>query len=902
MKILAIRGNNLASLRGEFELNLQSSPLNGNGIFVIAGPTGAGKSTLLDALCLSLFDAVPRFDNASNHDPRTVLSHGAGEGYCETDFQGLDGQKYQARWEVRRARGETRGRLQPQQMSVVLVQTGEKLGRTKREVLQIIEERLGLSYTQFRRSALLAQGDFAAFLKAPERERSELLERMTGTEIYTRISILCHERASMEKQKELLLRESIGRLFLMEPIVRRSASKELREAKGVIASLTNELQKLEKQSQWLKTLEHHHSAERRAQQKVTDWRNTWNHWCKHLRDNLDQLGGLPVLKQELESIHRQLIKTEQEVEKAKSSCAEKAKTADAAKHQLKELDAQAEMMPLDTLQEKRKRQEEVRARLVKLQTMSAELIAYGSRLRTCQKTIKEADDPGGEKHRLETDQREVIEKIEKEEAQLRALTLSLDLDQHRQSLEEGSPCPLCGSPSHPWTEHGSVQQTTESTKKSLRSLRQKHQSQTVQLSTIAERQKQASHQAEETQKEIESIRQKQAVLKAQWDATCCPQDLDQAELLLAAALKQESDAISLHRRLRESRFISDRHGAALEREEKNAARIKETLNSARVRQQQIFTSQRQCETRRREIINQLSHSMLDERLEESHPSEDLHTLTVDYKEALSNSTEEWADNLQTLIQKIREEGARRDGQFLHATQSLTEHAAAEQTSESPEQIGHRLNTVSKQRASAERILHTTSLRLEQDKATRKEAATLKAQLDAQSSTTRLWETLRELIGSADGSKFRKFAQSLTLDTLLGYTNQQLIEMAPRYQIRRVSNADLELEVVDREMGDEVRSAHSLSGGESFLVSLALALGLASLSSHHVQVDTLFIDEGFGALDVESLDVSINALDSLQAQGRQIGIISHLPLLIERIGLHVSVEPQGGGRSILVAAN
>jgi exonuclease SbcC len=99
------------------------------------------------------------------------------------------------------------------------------------------------------------------------------------------------------------------------------------------------------------------------------------------------------------------------------------------------------------------------------------------------------------------------------------------------------------------------------------------------------------------------------------------------------------------------------------------------------------------------------------------------------------------------------------------------------------------------------------------------------------------------------------------------------------------------------MGDEVRGVHNLSGGERFLVSLALALGLASLSTDHgIRVDTLFIDEGFGALDGSSLALALSALKALQATGRQVGVISHVDELKERIAVQVRVVPRGGGRS------
>jgi exonuclease SbcC len=176
---------------------------------------------------------------------------------------------------------------------------------------------------------------------------------------------------------------------------------------------------------------------------------------------------------------------------------------------------------------------------------------------------------------------------------------------------------------------------------------------------------------------------------------------------------------------------------------------------------------------------------------------------------------------------------------------------------------------------------------------------LKAELETQQNRWQQWESLNELIGSSNGSKFRVFAQSLTLEALLAHSNQHLEDFAKRYHLQRVPGSDLELQIIDRDMADDVRSVHSLSGGESFLVSLALALGLASLSSNRTQVESLFIDEGFGSLDPETLDIAIASLDTLQALGRKVGVISHVPILVERIGAKVVVEKQGGGRSRVV---
>jgi exonuclease SbcC len=167
----------------------------------------------------------------------------------------------------------------------------------------------------------------------------------------------------------------------------------------------------------------------------------------------------------------------------------------------------------------------------------------------------------------------------------------------------------------------------------------------------------------------------------------------------------------------------------------------------------------------------------------------------------------------------------------------------------------------------------------------------------QEATTRTWRQLAELVGSADGRKFRNYAQQLTLEVLLAHANVHLATLARRYRLERTDDS-LSLRVVDQDMADERRLVHSLSGGESFLVSLGLALGLASLSSHRVRVESLFIDEGFGSLDQETLRVAMDALDVLQSQGRKVGVISHVPEMTERIGTRIEVRRQAGGRSVV----
>jgi len=170
--------------------------------------------------------------------------------------------------------------------------------------------------------------------------------------------------------------------------------------------------------------------------------------------------------------------------------------------------------------------------------------------------------------------------------------------------------------------------------------------------------------------------------------------------------------------------------------------------------------------------------------------------------------------------------------------------------------------------------------------------------EAQQIECRRWELLHSLIGSADGKKFRNFAQGITFEIMIHHANKQLSRMTDRYVLLHDLSGALELSVIDQWQAGEIRSTRNLSGGESFIVSLALALGLSQMSSRNVRVDSLFLDEGFGTLDEESLETALKTLGSLQQSGKLIGVISHVPALRDRIATHIRVTPLTGGRSAI----
>ena len=221
MRILRISLRNIASLAGTHTIDFTRDPLRATGLFSIGGSTGSGKSTLLDALCLALYERTPRLDGVrgaiklpdgsdlvSQSDPANLLRRGAGEGFAEVAFIGLDSAIYTARWNVRRARNRPDGVLQKTELTLFrgdvksaregVIEQGGK----KSEVLPAIAAKIGLSFEQFTRAVLLAQNDFATFLKADDRERAEILQALTGTERFEAISRAVFDRYST-KLKEI---------------------------------------------------------------------------------------------------------------------------------------------------------------------------------------------------------------------------------------------------------------------------------------------------------------------------------------------------------------------------------------------------------------------------------------------------------------------------------------------------------------------------------------------------------------------------------------------------------------------------------------------------------------------------------------------------------------------------
>ncbi|SMQ24271.1 exonuclease SbcC [Pseudomonas helmanticensis] len=281
MKILAIRLKNLASLAGPFEIDFTAEPLASAGLFAITGPTGAGKSTLLDALCLALFGAVPRLNNTGRDakvpdadgeiatgDPRTLLRRGTGEGYAEVDFVGVDGRRYRARWEANRAREKAGGKLQASRQSLRDIDQDQLLASQKGEYKTQLETALGLNFEQFTRAVLLAQSEFSAFLKADDNDRSELLEKLTDTALYTRLGRRAFDKTKEAREAHKLLQDQATGVTPLSAEARAELDERFNNAQQQLKLQQAQLKQLEQQHTWLKDLRLLQDAQHAASEQL----------------------------------------------------------------------------------------------------------------------------------------------------------------------------------------------------------------------------------------------------------------------------------------------------------------------------------------------------------------------------------------------------------------------------------------------------------------------------------------------------------------------------------------------------------------------------------------------------------------------------------------------------------
>jgi DNA repair protein SbcC/Rad50 len=274
------------------------------------------------------------------------------------------------------------------------------------------------------------------------------------------------------------------------------------------------------------------------------------------------------------------------------------------------------------------------------------------------------------------------------------------------------------------------------------------------------------------------------------------------------------------------------------------------------------------------------------------------SMTLQELDGLLARDEVWIQSEREFLRQHDEAVTAAESACQVYAEQLQQHVNTQPTQDEEQPVLAALQVMTEELNGAKHTLSTAQAVILSDDSRRVQNVDLMEQIRKQDAKADPWRKLNELLGSSDGAKFRMIAQRRTLDLLLRYANHQLNNLAVRYRLERLPES-LNLIVIDRDMGDERRSIHSLSGGESFLVSLALALGLASLTSNRLRIESLFIDEGFGSLDPETLNTAMSALMHLEAQGRKVGVISHVTEMTDAIPVQIKVIKGRGGASRII---
>ena len=983
MKILAIRGRNLASLEGDFEIDFTVEPLLSAGIFAISGPTGAGKSTLLDTMCLALFARTPRTDQAkennvklqdvsneqlSQSDPRFLLRRGTSSGFAEVDFMALNGHRYRTRWSVARARDKENGRLQNPRLALYNLDKEEEEQGTRSDLQARIIDLIGLTFEQFTRSVLLAQNDFSTFLKAEQGEKASLLEKLTGTELYSAISRQIFERNARAKEAFDLIQTRIQGIELL-------TDEEENDLRTRLAGTEKELQRVEKAKaeqqalqEAVRSIEQQITIRQRQQKEAADKlvhatelltvaRHEYEQGVeeqqqsearfKSLQQEILQARKLDI---QLDTAIRDLSHSEQQLKNVMLRKEEAEKKYQAAV--LRRRQGAEEIARLTAWRERYKKKERIAEQLSALllhldaasatrsgmeaavrsiETLRQEMAALNKQLSDLQQTsankqqaLKRAE---ADYRNLEEELKAVdapaldkqIEKLRQEREQLlieqARLEASGNIKDLRGRLQDGQPCPVCGSTHHPFANQVPVAPVSAltlqlqdlSNKKETYVAHTRHltrlQQQLLQLhKELADSEAACKEMAGKQQLAASRQEREEAIVKEQ--STLLTQSLSAADLLFGNSEWQKAwlqnpetfrktltDFARQWHENTEKLHQLERQESAQKAECESLASFLPSLEKQAEESGQLHEKNRAAfsslQAERKKLLNGRSADSVEQeyirRMEE---------LKERLKKLSATQTEQSgiADQTRGIADQIAKDLTEASADLLRRKAALDKWTADYLDSSGGEPLEVILSRYTQEKTEL-------AFRLRTQTENKAKVSGLQEELNVRRTESERWAKLNELAGSADGAKFRRIAQGYTLDILLNYANVQLRELTRRYRLERVPET-LALQVIDRDMCDEVRTVHSLSGGESFLVSLALALGLSSLSSNRMRVESLFIDEGFGSLDAETLRVAMDALESLRTQGRKIGVISHVQEMTERIPVRICVNRAGNGRSFL----
>lgn len=1021
MKILAIRGCNLASLAGEFEVDFRKSPLDRSSIFAITGTTGSGKSTVLDAMCIALYESSPRLDSIKNSNAiesfgttalqednvRTIMRRGTVEAYAETEFTAVDGNEYRIRWSIKRRNSSPTGNFAPAVYTLENLLTKEQRKLSSREHKCVIPELIGLTYDQFKRAVLLAQGNFAAFLKADETEKATILQTLTDTGIYSRISEIIYRRHTEAVRELLLIEEKKKDLLILTPEQLQEIDEQQRNTHALQEKNDALIKRLTAEKEWIARaalLERQLAA---AMESLDKAKSDYEQLAPEaeLLKNIDNVQGIRDAYTRRAATALQQEKIVNELAALKEAAALSEESFKAYDAKAKEAQARQE----DALNEYNKAKPlindavkiETRISVVNksVQDISAEIKQHKKELETLagdiqkskersnavnaengkiaewflanasfepiipsipllvtnitsiESALTEARKKGNllsvsESHLAENKKR--LESLRAREEEL-ARTLSSEIAALRRLLKENEPCPVCGSCSHEFTAteentlaEKELEKAKAEVKREIEYLNESIQNYSNEISShksAIETYNASVQSLTESNNEIIQGNSEAAGIIAGKDAKKFFMNLAEEWKKNSTRQTAIKDELSLiEGSIAVSSAKSESVSAELSRKEKSFAGAENELKELKLKVSALLGKWESSEAAEKHFSNQVAQAntlfstavkkkgeiadkynrekgeIAEKEKRIAEQAELLTALSAEIT-AYVKQREEWLDAssldslmavgtektnaLRTRIENAGKAVATAAATLEERKRNCQEHKdspSKPDDSRSPETIEEDMASALRAQKEIAAELARINAVILKDQENNALFAQYKDEHEKRMDYAASWGKLNSMFGSANGAKLMRLAQGFTLDILLDVANSHLKEFSGRYMLSRISPNSLGIKVIDLEMMKDTRSVHSLSGGETFLASLALSLALSSISSNKMSIGSLFIDEGFGALDKETLNCAMNALEQLQNQGRRICIISHLSEMLDRIPVKIKVAKSGNGKS------
>ena len=958
MRIHTIRLANLNALAGEWEIDLDH-PAYADNIYALTGPTGAGKTTILDAISLALYGRTPRLERIGKAGNETMSRH-SGHCHAEITFSTRAG-RYRSHWSQHRARRKAGGELQNPRHELANAASGEILATGLKDTAAAIEKLTGMDYQRFTRAMLLAQGDFAAFLRAAPDERAPLLEQITGTAIYSRISIAVHDRLRAAQEQERALALDTAGITPLDADTLAALTADTAALQEQLTALeTRQQQTAAALTRAQQRSELHAERDRLAAEQTAHEAALARFAPERARlARAQQAALLDADYARLDTLRR----AQQQDRAALATLDEKAPALAAARetaqqqHAAARVRVAAEKQRLAAAQpawqQTRAHDHTLRHQREQLTILEQHAAAHAAAQSARQKaeTAAAAAQQKAENAARACTQAEsalaahlagrlLREYRAEKDSILRELAYHqriADLEQQRAQLHDGEPCPLCGATDHPYAQalparpddlnarlaaletylkHAEQLETAyTNAQTALTAARTKQQQAESAAALAAEKARNTAAYAAQLaalqQTHAQTLAARRAILgERDPDAEEAAQQRAIAAAETAAeharsALQQAENRAAANQQQREQlrRRLTDQQTALDQEEQHFAAALRTTLTFRETEAEEPLIDPLPCEagegtglpmkkadaffmgTRGGGVKSRAATAGTITFADEA--AWQAARLPAAAREALAR--EAAALDQQTLTLRTRQQDCAARLAALTA-QSADDPDAA--TLQARQQADNHTRQQQQQALAANQHRIT-----EHERAVTRLAARQSA-LAKQQQETRRWQDLHALIGAADGKKYRNYAQSLTFASVIAHANRQLAQLSDRYLLTADPARPLEANIIDNYQGGEIRSAKNLSGGESFIVSLALALGLAQMSGETMQVDSLFLDEGFGTLDEETLDSALETLAQLRTHGKHIGIISHVAALTERIATRITVTPQPGGTSTI----